>query len=87
MGTRLPLPSSERSIPSGCNDGGGALEGLVGFAVGEIGVTEQTLRGMPLRVAIGTNHLIITGSATAAALIHLTVVLPAKLTSRGIWWL
>jgi uncharacterized membrane protein YfcA len=29
---------------------GGTLEGLVGFAVGEIGVTEQVTRRMPLRV-------------------------------------
>jgi uncharacterized membrane protein YfcA len=54
---------------------GGAFEGLVGFAVGEIAVTEQVMRRMPLRVAIGTNHLIIAGSATAAALTHLTAVL------------
>lgn len=54
---------------------GGAFEGLVGFAVGEIAVTEQTMRRMPLRVAIGTNHLIIAGSAIAAALTHLTAVL------------
>jgi hypothetical protein len=33
---------------------GGAFEGLVGFAVGEIAVTEQVMRRMPLRVAIGT---------------------------------
>jgi uncharacterized membrane protein YfcA len=54
---------------------GGAFEGLVGFAVGEIGVTDQVMRRMPLRVAIGTNHLIIAGSATAAALTHLAAVL------------
>jgi uncharacterized membrane protein YfcA len=54
---------------------GGAFEGLVGFAVGEIAVTEQVMRRMPLRVAIGTNHLIIAGSAGAGALTHLTAVL------------
>jgi uncharacterized membrane protein YfcA len=53
---------------------GGFFEGLVGFSVGEIGVTEQVLRGMPIRVAIGTNHLIIAGSATAAALTHIALV-------------
>lgn len=54
---------------------GGAFEGLVGFAIGEIAVTEQVMRRMPLRVAIGTNHLIIAGSALAGALTHLTAVL------------
>jgi hypothetical protein len=44
---------------------GGAFEGLVGFAIGEIAVTEQVMRRMPLRVAIGTNHLIIAGAAGA----------------------
>jgi uncharacterized membrane protein YfcA len=54
---------------------GGLFEGLVGFSVGEIGITEQMLRGIPIRVAIGTSHLVIAGSATAAALTHVTVVL------------
>jgi uncharacterized membrane protein YfcA len=54
---------------------GGLFEGLVGFSVGEIGITEQTLRGIPIRVVIGTSHLVIAGSATAAALTHVTVVL------------
>jgi uncharacterized membrane protein len=38
-------------------------------------VTEQVMRRMPLRVAIGTNHLIIAGAAGAGALTHLTAVL------------
>ena len=54
---------------------GGLFEGLVGFSVGEIGVTERVLRNVPIRVAIGTNHLVILGAATAASLTHVTVVL------------
>ena len=53
---------------------GGFFEGLVGFSVGEIGITEQVSRQIPVRIAIGTNHAIIAGTASAAALTHLTVV-------------
>ena len=52
---------------------GGVLEGMVGFAAGELSTVEQVMRGMPVRIAAGNSHLIIFASAICAAFTHLSV--------------
>lgn len=49
---------------------GGLFEGLVGFGIGVMGVADLILRGIPVRVAIGTSHAIIAVTAIAAAVPH-----------------
>jgi uncharacterized membrane protein YfcA len=53
---------------------GGLFQGLVGFSIGEIAIVEQALRGVPMRLAVGTTHVVIAGSAIAAGASHATAV-------------
>ncbi len=49
---------------------GGLFEGLVGFGVGAAGITGLIVRQVPVRVAIGTSHMIIMMVAFAAVTPH-----------------
>ena len=53
---------------------GGLSEGLVGFGIGVMGVSDLALRGIPIRVAIGSSHFIIMVTALAAVSPHLVEV-------------
>lgn len=50
---------------------GGLFEGLVGFGIGATGITDLVLRGIPVRVAIGTSHMVIMIVAFAAVAPHI----------------
>lgn len=49
---------------------GGLFEGLVGFGIGAAGITDLVVRKLPVRVAIGTSHMIIMMVAFAAVTPH-----------------
>ncbi|MEX0931335.1 MAG: sulfite exporter TauE/SafE family protein [Candidatus Paceibacterota bacterium] len=52
---------------------GGFFQGAVGFGAGELGIVSMMLSRIPIRVAIGTSHLIVALSAICASVIHLLV--------------
>jgi len=49
---------------------GGTFQGLAGFGSGELGIISQLRTGVPTRVAIGTNHIIVATTAILASLVH-----------------
>ena len=49
---------------------GGTFQGLAGFGIGELGIISQLRTGVPTRVAIGTNHIIVATTAILASLVH-----------------
>jgi uncharacterized membrane protein YfcA len=52
---------------------GGLFQGATGFGIGELGIVSMFLSRIPVRIAIGTSHLIVAVSAITAALIHFTI--------------
>lgn len=49
---------------------GGFFQGAAGFGIGELGVISMILTHIPIRIAIGTSHLIVAVAAITASLIH-----------------
>jgi uncharacterized membrane protein YfcA len=49
---------------------GGAFQGLAGFGIGELGIISQLRTDVPVRVAIGTNHIVVAVTAVVASLVH-----------------
>ncbi|AQL42683.1 hypothetical protein BV210_08155 [Halorientalis sp. IM1011] len=49
---------------------GGAFQGLAGFGIGELGIISQLRTKVPVRVAIGTNHIVVASTAVLASLVH-----------------
>jgi len=49
---------------------GGLFQGAAGFGIGEMGLIGMFITKIPVRVAIGTSHLIVAFTAITAALIH-----------------
>jgi uncharacterized membrane protein YfcA len=49
---------------------GGTFQGLAGFGSGELGIISQLRTEVPVRVAIGTNHIIVASTAILASLVH-----------------
>lgn len=49
---------------------GGFFQGAAGFGVGEIGTISMVLTKIPVRIAVGTIHVLIAGTAVVATLIH-----------------
>jgi uncharacterized membrane protein YfcA len=49
---------------------GGAFQGLAGFGSGELGIISQLRTGVPTRVAIGTNHIVVATTAVLASVVH-----------------
>lgn len=49
---------------------GGTFQGLAGFGSGELGIISQLRTEVPVRVAIGTNHIIVATTAILASLVH-----------------
>ncbi|MFB6224852.1 MAG: sulfite exporter TauE/SafE family protein [Candidatus Paceibacteria bacterium] len=54
---------------------GAFFQGAVGFGIGELGIISMMLSRIPLRVAIGTSHLIVAVTAVLASAIHLGLFL------------
>lgn len=51
---------------------GGVFQGIAGFGVGELGIVSMVLTKIPIRVAIGTSHIIVASTAILASLSHLS---------------
>ena len=49
---------------------GGMFQGLAGFGAGELGIISQLRTNVPVRVAIGTNHIVVATTAILASLVH-----------------
>jgi uncharacterized membrane protein YfcA len=49
---------------------GGTFQGLAGFGIGELGIISMLSTKIPVRVAIGTNHIVVASTAIIASLVH-----------------
>ncbi|QDX40182.1 sulfite exporter TauE/SafE family protein [Salarchaeum sp. JOR-1] len=49
---------------------GGVFQGLAGFGIGELGIISMLRTKVPVRVAIGTNHIVVATTAIIASLVH-----------------
>lgn len=49
---------------------GGVFQGLAGFGIGELGIISQLRTNVPVRVAIGTNHIVVAVTAVIASMVH-----------------
>ena len=49
---------------------GGTFQGLAGFGAGELGIISMLSTKVPVRVAIGTNHIVVAVTAVLASLVH-----------------
>ena len=49
---------------------GGTFQGLAGFGAGELGIISMLSTKVPVRVAIGTNHIVVALTAVLASLVH-----------------
>ena len=49
---------------------GGVFQGLAGFGIGELGIISQLRTKVPIRVAIGTNHIVVASTAILASIVH-----------------
>jgi len=49
---------------------GGTFQGLAGFGIGELGIISMLRTKVPVRVAIGTNHIVVAATAIIASLVH-----------------
>mgnify|MGYP002762385147 FL=1 len=49
---------------------GGTFQGLAGFGVGELGIISMLGTKVPVRIAIGTNHIVVALTAVLASLVH-----------------
>jgi uncharacterized membrane protein YfcA len=49
---------------------GGTFQGLAGFGIGELGIISMLSSKVPVRVAIGTNHIVVASTAIIASLVH-----------------
>jgi len=49
---------------------GGIFQGLAGFGVGELGIISMLGTKVPVRVAIGTNHIVVALTAVLASVVH-----------------
>ena len=49
---------------------GGMFQGLAGFGIGELGIISMLGTKVPVRVAIGTNHIVVALTAILASLVH-----------------
>lgn len=49
---------------------GGVFQGLAGFGIAEIGIVSMLRSAIPVRIAIGTNHVVVATTAIIASLTH-----------------
>jgi uncharacterized membrane protein YfcA len=49
---------------------GGLFQGLAGFGIGELGIITMLSTKIPVRIAIGTNHIVVATTAIIASLVH-----------------
>lgn len=60
---------------------GGIFQGMAGFGIGELGIVSMVLSKIPLRIAIGTNHIIVALTATIASLTHVALSFSNEITT------
>ncbi len=53
---------------------GGFFQGAAGFGIGELGVISMIMTQIPVRIAIGTSHIIVAVTAITASVIHFGLV-------------
>ena len=49
---------------------GGVFQGLAGFGIGELGIISMLRTSVPVRIAIGTNHIVVAMTAVLASVVH-----------------
>ena len=49
---------------------GGVFQGLAGFGIGELGIISMLRTKVPVKIAIGTNHIVVAATAVLASLVH-----------------
>jgi uncharacterized membrane protein YfcA len=49
---------------------GGVFQGLAGFGIGELGIISMLRTSVPVRIAIGTNHIVVALTAVLASFVH-----------------
>ncbi|WP_135365351.1 sulfite exporter TauE/SafE family protein [Halosimplex halophilum] len=49
---------------------GGTFQGLAGFGAGELGIISMLRTNVPVRVAIGSNHIVVASTAILASVVH-----------------
>jgi len=52
---------------------GGGFQGATGFGIGEMGIISMMLSRIPVRIAIGTSHLVVAAGAVIASIIHFAI--------------
>lgn len=52
---------------------GGFFQGVAGFGIGELGIVSMLLTNIPIRIAIGTSHVIVATTAVIASLTHVFI--------------
>lgn len=50
---------------------GGLFQGVAGFGIGELGIVTMLITEIPIRVAIGTSHMVVALTAIVASSVHL----------------
>jgi len=63
---------------------GGMFQGASGFGIGELGIISMILTNIPIRIAIGTSHFIVAGTAIIASIVHL--VLSSSFSTEAFMW-
>jgi uncharacterized membrane protein YfcA len=51
---------------------GGVFQGMAGFGIGELGIVSMLITKIPIRVAIGTSHIIVASTAILASITHIS---------------
>ena len=49
---------------------GGVFQGLARFGIGELGIISMLRTNVPVRIAIGTNHIVVASTAILASVVH-----------------
>ncbi len=50
---------------------GGLFQGMAGFGIGELGIVSMMITEIPVRIAIGTSHMVVALTAIVASAVHL----------------
>jgi len=64
---------------------GGFFQGAAGFGIGELGVISMILTKIPVRIAIGTSHLIVATAAIIASLMHFVFIAVSSSSGAFPW--
>ncbi|PSO44383.1 MAG: sulfite exporter TauE/SafE family protein [Parcubacteria group bacterium SW_4_49_11] len=65
---------------------GAFFQGAVGFGIGELGIIAMIASHIPIRIAIGTSHLVVAMTAIIASGLHLTFASQGHSSSNIVPW-